>query len=303
MRRDFLKDLERCGESGPWDIVIFSGDLSFSGKRDQFQQVEGFIQDLPDRIGQLGLGDPLFLAVPGNHDLRRPVATNPVAITLSNLTALAPATADPVWTEIATKPASSYRRTINRMFADYLAWWDPWKTEARRRYPSFQDGLLPGEFAVTIEKRGCRFGIVGLNTTYLQVNGDNFSGRLAVHVEQYNRLLPPNDADWADKLDAAILITHQPPEWLSPANRMNVFNPLIAPTGRFALHLCGHLHIASAQVQGRGGSEVRRVALGRSLLALEPTLDGLERLHGYEAFRIKIDKGSPDGLIRMWPRS
>ena len=174
--------------------------------------------------------------------------------------------------------------------------------EVKRRHPTFRQGVLPGEFAVGIEKGIGRFAIIALNSTFLQIAGGDFDGKLAVHVQQLNRLLPPDDPDWLDRVDAAILVTHQPPEWLASSNRSNVFNPRSAPSGRFAMHLCGHLHIGQDQTQSRGGGEARKVALGRSLLALEPTEDGLDRLYGYQAFQLRVDTMSPEGVIRAWPR-
>jgi hypothetical protein len=188
------------------------------------------------------------------------------------------------------------------MFANYMSWWEPWKQVAMRTYSTFREGILPGEFAIQVDKGIGRFAIVGLNSTFLQIAGGDFNGKLGFHVQQLNRLLPANDPDWLDKVDAAILVTHQPPEWLAAENRSNVFHPRIAPSGRFAMHLCGHLHVGQDQTQSRGGGDARKVALGRSLLALEPTGDGLERLFGYQAFRIRVDTTSAEGVIRAWPR-
>jgi predicted MPP superfamily phosphohydrolase len=303
MRQGFLRDIRRCYRtSGPWDLVLFSGDLAFSGSVEQFAQVDAFIADLYRTLSELGSGDAVFLSIPGNHDLRRPAETNSGALVLSLLDSLSHELGVKVWNEIFQNPDSEYRRLIDGMFADYRAWWSPWAEKAMTRLDSFQTGQLPGEFSATLIKEGCRFGLVGLNTTALQVRGGDFVGKLAVHARQFNRLLPGTGLDWFDTLDAGVLITHQPPAWLSPQNLVNVFEPLIARGGRFALHLCGHQHIAAQEIQARGGSDARRLQLGRSLLALEPTSDGLERLIGYQSFQIIIDPASSEGLVRAWPR-
>ena len=305
IRRSFFEDIERCHEkAGPWDLIVFSGDLTFSGTPEQFDQVNRFVAELLRRLKKLGSEDPVFLAVPGNHDLSRPAdETNPVAVVFETLTSLRRERADRVWTAIVSNPTSEYRKNIDAMFTNYCAWWIPWAKKAKEQLFSFREGLLPGEFAATVKKGDCEFGIVGLNTTFLQISPGAFQGKLAVHVQQFNRLVPDDDADWPENLDGVVLVTHQPPDWLSTQNRKDVFNPLIARARRFAVHLCGHMHVAKGEVEGRGGSDARRVALGRALFALEPIGDeGMERLFGYQAFQISASRFVKDGLVRAWPR-
>jgi len=103
-------------------------------------------------------------------------------------------------------------------------------------------------------------------------------------------------------MDACILVTHQPPSWLAEANRAKVFNPDIAKAGRFAVHLCGHEHLGKTHTESRDGSPARRIGLGRSLLALEPTEDGFDRLMGYQSLRMTIYRKEGTGSIRYWPR-
>jgi predicted MPP superfamily phosphohydrolase len=245
MLRGFLADLEVChSSSGPWDVVLFTGDLAFSGKKQQFVQVDSFLNDLRKKLDGIGSGNAVFLAVPGNHDLVRPPEIKPEAVVLANMTTLEHGLANKIWDEILDKNNSSYRRSIVQTFKEYEAWWSPWAQRAEAKLSAFRRGLLPGEFSATIEKGGCRFGVVGLNSTFLQISGANYDGRLAIHVRQFNKLMPSNNLEWFDTLDAAVLMTHQPPSWLSEENRKTFFHPMIARSGRFALHLCGHLHLA-----------------------------------------------------------
>jgi hypothetical protein len=172
MHRGFMADLERCHKtSGPWDLVLFSGDLAFSGTHDQFKKVDSFIDALYKRLGKLGSENAVFLAVPGNHDLQRPAETSPPAALLSLLSSLPSELAEKIWKEILDDPNSEYRRLIQDMFANYSAWWSQWVARAQPHLTSFREGVLPGEFAVTFEKSARRFGIFGLNTTALQVTG------------------------------------------------------------------------------------------------------------------------------------
>jgi hypothetical protein len=242
------------------------------------------------------------LAVPGNHDLRRPDASGGTVVSLTELYQLPDAKKKMIWTAIVDDPNSDYRKAIDAAFGDYSQWWASRADEAKRGLKLFRQGLLPGEFAATLEKDGCHFGVIGLNTTFLQLEGGDFLGKLETHVQQYNRLMPEDDVLWPQKMDAAILVTHQPPDWLSPGNRQNSFDPLIAKAGRFAGHLCGHMHVAKSQTVISGGFPERRLLQGPSLLALEDTEDGLERLLGYQTLRIRVDRKSEIGNVRCWPR-
>ena len=304
MRTAFRADLERCHtDSGPWDIIIFSGDLSFSGNKRQFEEVEKFVNDVQSKLRTLGSRDAVFLAVPGNHDLQWASAIASDAVVLGKLANMPEEEADPLWSEIFHNHTSSYRQTIDTMFKEYSDWWAPWARKARRKFGKFRPGLLPGEFAAIFDKEGRQFAVVGLNATFLQVSKGNFAKRLAVRPEQLLHLAPPNDPDWLERVDAALLVTHQPPSWFSPTNREHSFEPHIDRSGRFALHLCGHEHVGATSLESRGLSPPRRLALGRSLLALEPAEDKSERLYGYQAIRITIPDNSDEGSFQIWPRS
>jgi predicted MPP superfamily phosphohydrolase len=303
IRTEFLLDLERCyAKSGPWDLVVFSGDLAFSGTKQQYQAVEKFIKELQNKLIALGSPDAVLLAVPGNHDLQRASDTDPVAEVLANLATKSETEASAFWSTILNDPKSHYRRSIDDMFGEYTKWWMPHAEKARKKL-ELRTGVLPGEFAAVLTKSECQFAIVGLNTTYLQLKKGDFDGRLAVHAQQLAKLAPsPDEYDWLERMDAAILVTHQPPSWLSRVNRENVFEPLINPPRRFVFHLCGHLHLGHGHSESIGGSAERRLWLARALEAFDPTEDGTDRTFGYQALEIIIHADSREGSFCVWPR-
>jgi hypothetical protein len=247
--------------------------------------------------------EPIFLAVPGNHDLSRPPsATDPVGTVLAKLATTSPGEAAQYWDEIFTNPNSPYSKFIDELFSAYRSWWRPWANDAQISLQNWREGVLPGEFAAQFEKDGARFGLIGLNSTFLQVKGGDFFGKLAIDPRQLGSLLPTEDRAWMQEMAASILITHQPPSWLAPANRDGVFKPDIARSGRFAMHLCGHEHVAKTLSESRDGLPARRIGLGRALMAFEPTDDGYQRLMGYQAWRVSVNTNEGIGNIRCWPR-
>ena len=60
-------------KSGPWDLILFTGDLAQRGTKGQFDAVDALLSELRRRIAERQNGRrPILLAVPGNHDLQRP---------------------------------------------------------------------------------------------------------------------------------------------------------------------------------------------------------------------------------------
>src|SRR5690349_18513008 len=54
----------------PCDLVLFTGDAAYSGRADEFRRFEEFRRLLVEGLSEGGV-QPVFVAVPGNHDQRR----------------------------------------------------------------------------------------------------------------------------------------------------------------------------------------------------------------------------------------
>lgn len=299
----FLDDLvELHKTSGPWHAVFFTGDLVQSGEAAQFSGLKAaFMDAFWARLRELGSGNAAFYAVPGNHDLQRPILKShgsapgkprPPATALM-LTSQFDSVSEDFW----ASDAGEYHELLATAFKDYAAWW----AAAPGRPPDLAHpaGLLPGDFAHTQEVAGRRIGILGLNSTALQLTGDNFMGKLAVHPAQAARLVG-DLPEWVAGHHACILLTHQGPAWLSETAQQDYAE--INPAGRFAVHLFGHEHASVFSGQSWGGGQTRLVAQGHSLFSKEPIQhpQAEERRHGYAAGRITFEGGR--GTIRFWPR-
>ncbi len=172
LREPFLDSLaslhERCG---PWDAVLFTGDLVQSGESAQFEEMQKQVLDpLWKRLDELGSEDAVLLAVPGNHDLYRP---NPDEDAAADRL-LDKDGFERVQEKFWDRPTSPYRRVITNAFAAYGEWWK----KAPHRAADVKTGTLPGDFSATLESGGRRIGIMGLNTTFLQLGGGDYKGRL-----------------------------------------------------------------------------------------------------------------------------
>src|ERR1700728_4619460 len=176
------------------------------------------------RLKELGSGEAIFLAVPGNHDLSRPDQNgdDPARDTLLRKDGF-----DQVAKKFWESSDSSYRRVVNKAFAGYQSWW---KNSNRRPTSGVVDGALPGDFAYTLACGERRIGIIGLNTTFLQLQDGDYRRRLVWDVRQIDEVSGGAIDDWTKKHHVCLLLTHQGPDWLTPTSEKEG-NTEIAPAG------------------------------------------------------------------------
>ncbi len=279
--------------TGPWQAVLFTGDLVQKGASEEFRGMQAEVLDrLWVELAKLGSGDAKLLAVPGNHDLFRPSPTK-AEVKLLALPGGFATTEDEFWRE----ELNDCRVVVREAFGAYSQWWET----ATHRAPGIRDGLLPGDFACTLEHDGRRIGIVGLNTAFLQLQGGDYQGRLVWDARQLHQVCGAAD-DWLNAHDLSLLLTHHGPDWLTPEAQKHGDSE-IAPAGHFAAHLFGHYHETGIEYLSVGGSaQVQRRIQGCSLFSMEkfgesPTL---QRSHGYAVGQIEFFHDH--ATLRLWPR-
>jgi len=297
MQDKFFTDLKTLyAKSGPWDLVLFTGDLTYQGGAEEFEKVDSVLEKLWKHLDRLG-PKPSLLAVPGNHDLTRPDSSQPAVILLQEWSARQGIRSD-FW----NNPTSPYRRVVKAAFRNYLSWWD----RQRLKPPGVNVGMLPGDFSFTLTKGAAKLGVVGLNTAFLQLTAGDYKGKLDLSARQFHAACGGDSGpEWAREHHACLLLTHQPQEWLTPDSQKD-FNAEIADPGQFAVHLFGHMHEPFYNVVSVGGAEARCFWQGRSLFGLEYFVGHddtqAERLHGYSAGRIELNEKDSTGSVTFWPR-
>jgi 3',5'-cyclic AMP phosphodiesterase CpdA len=140
LREPFLESLtalhERCG---PWQAVLFTGDLVQSGESAQFTRMQAEVLDpLWQKLTELGSGDAVFLSVPGNHDLYRPRPELPDFDDPAMETLLRRDGFNSIEAKFWQQPSGTYRRAINNAFAAYTEWWE----KAPRRPAGLSGGAV-----------------------------------------------------------------------------------------------------------------------------------------------------------------
>ena len=285
---------------GPFDLVLFTGDLVQRGNSDEYLKLDEVLDDFWGVLKKHG-SNPVLLAVPGNHDLVRP------AEHLSAGRAIVRWKDEPDFPEIFwdNTKGREYRDVVTNAFGPYSEWIKRWRD--RYPLPSWikirEEGKIPGDFAATIDRDGIKLGVIGLNSTFLQLSKRIGLGDLILDPRQFHVLCDNRPQAWIEHHDLSLLMSHHPPEWLSPSVHPEYKNQIYR-TNWFFGHFCGHLHVARAEERRIGGAETERIFQGTSLLGemeLE-TRDGkrIERIIGYGATR--LERKDTDFEMRLWPR-
>jgi hypothetical protein len=160
---------------------------------------------------------------------------------------------------------------------------------------------LPGDFSASLDVNGLKIGVVGLNSTALQLTGGPFEGGLAVSARQLESVC---DRAWFRDHAVSVLLTHQPESWLH-ARAKEDFEHSIHNGKNFAIHLHGHMHEADYEERRRRLGGIRRSQQGRSLCGLEyfDVVGGRKsrvELYGYSIGQIEVGAGGT--RMRHWLR-
>jgi predicted MPP superfamily phosphohydrolase/tetratricopeptide (TPR) repeat protein len=283
-------------DAGPWDLVVFTGDLAFKGHRKEFESAHAFLTGLWAKFRELGC-TPRLVAIPGNHDLAWPEDDWTQSL-LSE------------WGDVATredfwgKDSRGYRKRVRKAFREYERWWDALSIDVETAdVPALElthKGYLPGDFSATLEKDGIKLGVLGLNSTFLQLGPGIEEGTLAVDAEQIRKAGGGHPPNWAKPHAEVLLLTHQPLAWLRPMAREQVQRHALGAV-KPVLHLFGHLHEAEQRSESISGSAQQHRLQGAALFGLEGWgTDKEERMHGYSACRLEFDEDLT--RLRLWPR-
>ena len=300
-----FEDLETLCRRLPIDLVLFTGDLAYSGGGSpasigppvwpEYANVNDVLDKLWDRCfsGQETL--PVLLAVPGNHDLRWPSPTDPVVKVLERWHD------DPdvercFWDDCPGS-VNPYRATVASAYAPYAEWWNT----APYRPAGIRDGLLPGDFSFTFIKNGWELGFVGLSSAFLQLTDKDQHGRVVVGLRQLNDVCGSDWVEWANAHHGCVLLTHHPLQWLHPSSQS-----ALAMNGldKFYLHLCGHLHVPeSLEILSGGQHRLPLQWIGRSLFGLEHVDQTVYRTHGYTIGELACHGRPLSGTLWFRPRA
>jgi predicted phosphodiesterase len=233
-----LSSLSRALRTRPRDwpspqLLFVTGDLTQSGKPDQFLSVSTFLDTL---LTATGLSKDRLFVLPGNHDVDRTHVAQ-LTRTLS--------TEDESVAYFAAKSRkyhfdkfTAFSNWHNSYFGATNAW--------------IVDRTVQQPLVITID--GTRIGILRINSSLFSAGDDDF-GKLWIGRRCLHEALQETHALTADYW---IALTHHPLSWLHPSERRNIKSEL---TAHVDCLLHGHLHDTDVEsVAGLNGTVVQLAA-------------------------------------------
>ena len=278
-----------------WNAIFFTGDIAFSDAKEQYENFDTVLSDLYSRWTSSG-SSPEFLAIPGNHDLTQ-IEYNDSDAQFSHLTKFHQQPAIGKQVLDAKNPLHEY---VTKPFDEYKNWWETLSYKPE----DITGGKMPGDFSHIFKLGTKRVGVVGLNSTFMNIwSSKSYSlfppkGNQAVLSQQLDSVCGGNVSQWCAANDINILLTHHPANWM---NAKSKFDEILNPNN-FNLHFCGHQHEPQSTVASKNSATPTRSCLGRSLFGREwksATCD-FERIHGFSYYILKI--GENETRVRHWPR-
>lgn len=274
-------------------MVVFSGDLVYGGAPSEFDLFDEAIQEVLDRLGD-HQSRPRLITVPGNHDLARPGELASEAIALKGL-----ASNHRLREGLFSDEGRPYREFLDDTFRGYTEWQSR-SIERGDHLAPLKKGLLPGDATYILENESGSAGVVALNSTWLQLGKGNYLGQLHLDTRQLLAITDNRPDDWVRSHDINLLVTHQPSNWLAKTSD-SMWDNDIYPSGRFDLHLFGHMHEPLVTSIAHGGEPTRRYSQAASLFGLESYgQEDERRIQGYSMNRISVEHERRS--FESWPR-
>jgi len=273
-----LDRVERRAEIAPelaaLDFIVFSGDLAFSGTKDQFDAA--WSQLLEPVLQRTGVPVNRLFIVPGNHDLER--------------------------SRFDMLPAALVQGVKSR---DQIL---PWLTDAQRRerlldpFHSYSDLLknrLPHQAAwacsAVFDAGGRTAAVAGLNSSFLcgrtyPDGSERDYGGLVVGEPQLHEALKP-----IAKADIRIFVVHHPFDWLAEFDRNDVRRQLLT-----AAHfvLTGHVH--QAEVRAEAGTDGDSVIIPAGASYDRRNSPDQRYVNSFNFVHLDLDGGSGTVFMQSW---
>ena len=294
IKSELLKDIKYIsGELGHIDVVFMTGDLAQSGSETEYKEFEVFMNSILTLLNDKG-SNPYLFFVPGNHDLERLLDTDTSDPTHQTMKMW---NNNPDFRKNIFWKGDTYIKYCKERFYNY--------TNFVKRYSNIPSditkvGLLPGDFYTNVDVNGVKLGVLGLNSSFLQIEAGDYTGKLGIYLKQIESIFGSHYVETLNQNDVNILLTHHKFDWYEPDSRSE-YQGEIYLKDQILEHYCGHNHIPQTDYTSHNYAIESRVNVCPSLCGLEYYDDKIERIHGYHAGRYIIND---DGSIvkQIYPR-
>ncbi len=244
--RAMCDDVASRRTTSPFDFVLLSGDLAFSGKPEEYEIAATFLDDLSDATG---VSKAHIYCVPGNHDINRQ---------RQNMTFTGARTTlhDQNRTDAFLSASSRDElATLLQREEGYRAFQGSYFTDQDRRVTD--DGLA---YVAQLVIEDVRLAIVGLDSAWLAEGGLSDHGQLLIGERQVVNALRLAQHE-GDPPHVLLAMSHHPLHVLREFDR----RPIQAHIERNCHFLhCGHLHDPETRPAGHGAHGCLTLAAGSS---------------------------------------
>ncbi|MBI5603966.1 MAG: SUMF1/EgtB/PvdO family nonheme iron enzyme [Deltaproteobacteria bacterium] len=221
------------------DFIVVTGDVAFSGSKEEYTLAKAFLDDLLKAAGLVGKKDRLFI-VPGNHDVDRSAITRGVigmAASLKDEESVNEVLASKGDRSLLLKRLKKFGKFVKGYFEECLLF-------DQNHY--FYEKILPvGEHKVAV---------LGLNSAILARGEGEEYGKLVLGERQVKEVL-----EKVPKADLYIALMHHPFDWYWKFDRDHCM-PMLMEKCDFILH--GHLHDAGLGLESTPDASSMIVAAG-----------------------------------------
>jgi predicted phosphodiesterase len=279
-----IKGLRREEGLAP-DVVFFTGDVVFSGQKEEYDLASEWFDNILATCDLDGRRDRLFI-VPGNHDVdRREVNRVNVKSWHPDLKKrlLDGEDYDEITKHLSKEKTEeravvfeklkNFAEFIGAFYADSLPDVDS-KFDHNRYY-----------FVRSIEKEGHTVVVMGFNSAWLSFE-DSEQGRLLLGEVQVCNALEEGRERWSNPC-LRIALMHHPLYWLAEKDIHRVQHLLARECD---VVLRGHLHCPSYSIQSTPDSRFCEFAAGASSRA---------RYHAYNIVQLNLDTGRGKAYVRL----
>ncbi|MBD2512649.1 SIR2 family protein [Nostoc muscorum FACHB-395] len=275
VRDALIRDIEEREQISPdlakIDFIIFSGDIAYSGKKEEYEAARENLFELLLQATELP-AERLFI-IPGNHDLDR-----------SAFELLPDSILKPFDSDVQVKDWLTNEKKCDRLrepFEAYKQFVTQYTHQTQPDYSSIRRLWIDGK----------RVALVGLNSALMAGRNKNESG----YVDDYGKLIvgEPQLYDALKQIatdEVRIAVLHHPLEWLAEFERHQVEQRL---KDKCHLILCGHQHRSEVyQVAGTTGNCV--------IIPAGSSYDRRNYPNGYNFVHLNCDTRRGSVYLRLW---
>lgn len=274
VRKALIEDIQNREKIGPKlsqvDFIVFSGDVAFSGKKEQYEKAwDDLFSKILDATNLAS--DQLFI-VPGNHDFDGSI-----------FDLLPPELQKPFADEFQLQKWLTTDRMRDRLLEPFESFKTFVVEKTKQTQPDYANTRL-------LDIHGKQVALLGINSALMarrHKENDKFNDEtyLVVGEPQIDRPL-----DEIQTYDVRIAVLHHPLEWLSEFDRNRV-KPLLKDRCHFIL--CGHEH--RTQVEQVVGSEGECI-----IIPAGASFDRRDYPNGYNFVHLDFKRGRGEVYLRRW---